>query len=164
MYQRQLWYTALVTETYKRKPNTKCVVCDTLVYRRPSLLHKALGKAFCGSDCYGIYCRKEIPCTVCGKPILAGLNKKTCSRSCSNTNRVGTKYTGRPLKDKVKDQRSLKIKLLKERGKICECCGYDKYKILQIHHKDRNRNNNTMDNLELICPNCHYEKHLHKSR
>ncbi|MBI3573571.1 hypothetical protein HY090_00790 [Candidatus Kaiserbacteria bacterium] len=33
-----------------------------------------------------------------------------------------------------------------------------------MHHKDRNRNNNSLGNLELICPNCHYEEHyLEKS-
>ena len=70
------------------------------------------------------------------------------------------KYIGRPLKDKVKDQQSLKLRLLNERGKNCEKCGYKKYEILQIHHKNRNRDDNFMSNLELICPNCHYEEHL----
>ena len=27
-------------------------------------------------------------------------------------------------------------------------------------HKERNRENNNLNNLELICPNCHYEEHL----
>jgi hypothetical protein len=47
-----------------------------------------------------------------------------------------------------------------ERGKHCERCDYGKYEILQIHHKDRNRSNNDMSNLELICPDCHYEEHF----
>ena len=97
--------------------------------------------------------------------ILGGLNKKTCSRSCANINRAGIKYhLGRP-KDKVKSQKALKMRLLELRGKVCERCKYDKTEILQVHHKDRNRENNIMDNLELICPNCHYESHhLEKRR
>jgi hypothetical protein len=110
--------------------------------------------------CYGVSCRKEIPCLVCGKPILSGLNKKTCSRSCSNKHRVGIKYKIGSPKDKVKSQRFLKIRLLKERGRKCELCKYNKYEILQVHHKDRNRNHNNLENLLLICPNCHYEEHL----
>ena len=67
-------------------------------------------------------------------------------------------------KDKVKTQGLLKIRLLKIRGNKCERCGFGKYEILQIHHKDKNRNNNDLDNLELICPNCHSEEHyLEKS-
>lgn len=91
---------------------------------------------------------------------MAGLNKSTCSRACSNTNRTGIKYHLGSPRDKVKSQQALKIRLLKERGKICERCGYDKYEILQVHHKNRDRNNNELSNLELICPNCHYEEHF----
>jgi hypothetical protein len=52
------------------------------------------------------------------------------------------------------------LRLLEERGNSCARCAYNKYEILQVHHKDRDRNNNKLDNLELICPNCHYEEHL----
>lgn len=101
---------------------------------------------------------------VCGKLILAGLHKKTCSMGCSNTQRTGIKYDGRSSKDKVKSQQALKIRLLKNRGINCERCGYSKLEILQVHHRDRNRSNNRLSNLELVCPNCHYEEHyLEKS-
>lgn len=62
-------------------------------------------------------------------------------------------------RDKVVSERAIKIRLLKDRGTSCEKCGYDKKEILHVHHKDRNRNNNNLSNLELICPNCHYENH-----
>ena len=101
---------------------------------------------------------------ICGKPMLAGFNKKTCSRSCANKNRSGIKYGKGSPKDKAKALKSLKTQLLRLRGIKCERCGYKKFEILQIHHKDRNRNDNSIDNLELICPNCHYEEHyLEKS-
>jgi hypothetical protein len=149
-----------VSEKYKRNPNTKCTVCATPIYMRPNEQRKHPGRAFCGRICYGISCRKEKPCLVCGKPILGKFNKKTCSRSCANINRAGIKYhLGNP-KSKVKSQQALKIRLLNERGKSCERCGYSKHEILQIHHKDENRSNNDLDNLELICPNCHYEGHF----
>ncbi len=52
---------------------------------------------------------------------------------------------------------------MSQRGKQCEKCGYKKFEILQVHHIDRDRNHNELDNLELICPNCHYEEHLLKN-
>lgn len=110
--------------------------------------------------CYGIANRKEIPCVVCGKKMLAGLNKKTCSRKCANIHRAGIKYLGRPLKDKVKTYQSLKKRLVESRGSRCQRCGYDKAEILQIHHQDRDRENNRLKNLELLCPNCHSEEHF----
>mgnify|MGYP001563083340 CR=1 FL=1 len=148
-----------MSERYRRNPNVKCIVCNNPVYKRPVEIKRNNGNVFCGQACYGLYCRKEKPCVVCQKPILAGAHKKTCSRGCSNTYRSGIKYKiGRP-RDKVKYQRYLKIKLLNERGKGCEKCNYDKVEILQVHHKDKNRNNNLLENLKLLCPNCHAEEH-----
>lgn len=146
-------------EPQKRNPNTKCSRCGEPIYRRPSQLAASGGRAYCSMRCYGRACRKEHPCVVCGKPILASANKKTCSRSCANKNRTGISYNvGRP-KDKVKHHRHRKRRLLKLRGAKCERCGYARKEILQIHHKDRNRRNNALENLVLLCPNCHAEEH-----
>lgn len=154
-----LWYTGIVGEQYKRKPNTSCQICGKKIYRRPVEIKRNNGRVFCSITCYGKSCRKESPCLVCGKLILASLNKKTCSRSCANKHRKDIKYKLNSPKDKVKTQGLLKIRLLKIRGNKCERCSFGKYEILQIHHKDKNRNNNNLSNLELICPNCHSEEH-----
>lgn len=153
-----------MTENFIRNSNTKCFICNKLIYRRPSQIKANHGRVYCSNACHGISCRKEKPCIVCNNPILAGLHKKTCSRKCSNINRIGIQYKINRPKDKVKWQRGLKIRLLNTRGNKCERCGYDKYEILQVHHKNRDRDNNTLNNLELICPNCHFEEHyLEKS-
>ena len=147
-------------ETHKRNPNTKCTVCGKLIYKRPIQIKRNSGKVFCSAACFGISCRKEKPCVVCGKPILSGLNKSACSRACANIHRAGIKYKlSGPRKDKVKSQRALKLRLVSDRGRVCERCGYDRLEILQVHHKNRNRNDNELNNLELICPNCHFEEH-----
>lgn len=102
-------------------------------------------------------------CTVCGTPILARMNKKTCSRKCANIHRTGIRYNiGRP-KDKVVTQKSLKVRLALERGEHCERCQYTLYEILQVHHRDRDRSNNALANLELLCPNCHAAEHYLKN-
>ena len=155
-----LWYTGCVSERYKRNPNTQCAVCDKLIYRRPAELEKSHQKSFCSSVCYGLANRKEKPCVVCGTMMMSSLNKKTCSRSCSNINRSGVKYKIGCPKDKVKSLTALRSRLVKVRGVNCERCGYSKKEILQIHHKDRNKNNNDLNNLVLICPNCHCEDHF----
>jgi hypothetical protein len=151
------WYTLLVKEEYTRNPNTVCLQCSKAIYRRPSQIKR--GSVFCNSTCYGTAIRKINACLVCGTSILARENKKTCSRSCSNTHRAGIKYKiGRP-KDNATTFRRIKIKLMTERGAQCERCGYSKQEILHVHHRDRNRNNNDFSNLEIVCPNCHYEEH-----
>lgn len=55
----------------------------------------------------------------------------------------------------------LKNKLIKAglKKEICECCGNTEWMgkpiPLQLHHKDGNKNNNNLDNLVMLCPNCH---------
>lgn len=55
----------------------------------------------------------------------------------------------------------VRIKLLEGNYKEhrCECCGLSEWLgnpiPLELHHKDGNRYNNTLDNYELLCPNCH---------
>lgn len=41
----------------------------------------------------------------------------------------------------------------------CECCGNSEWLgrkiVLELHHIDGNRENNSLDNLMMLCPNCH---------
>lgn len=42
----------------------------------------------------------------------------------------------------------------------CNRCPYDKVQaVLHVHHKDRDRKNCSLDNLEILCANCHAEEH-----
>lgn len=42
----------------------------------------------------------------------------------------------------------------------CNRCGYDELPaILDVHHKDHDHQNNSLANLELLCPNCHAIEH-----
>lgn len=44
----------------------------------------------------------------------------------------------------------------------CMVCGYDEdERILEVHHIDENHNNNDIDNLCILCPNCHRKVTLH---
>ena len=59
----------------------------------------------------------------------------------------------------VVNKRTIREILLKERPYRCERCGLTEWLndsiILQVHHIDGNSNNNTRNNLMLLCPNCH---------
>ena len=54
---------------------------------------------------------------------------------------------------------NLKPHLINERGHVCERCQLSTWQnlpiTLEIHHIDGIRTNNSIKNLQLLCPNCH---------
>ena len=55
----------------------------------------------------------------------------------------------------------LRRKLIEDgiKEKKCEMCGNSEWMgipiTLELHHKDGNRYNNNIENLQILCPNCH---------
>ncbi len=79
----------------------------------------------------------------------------TCSRACSNTYFRSGENNGNFTKGVV-----YRNKALKEYGYKCQRCGYDDNKAaIVVHHKDHNRDNNDITNLEVLCANCHTIHH-----
>lgn len=75
-------------------------------------------------------------------------------------------YSTRPLDHilvhlKLENTWRLRNRLIRERVKEhqCEKCGNTEWLgdpiPLELHHKDGDRTNNRLENLELVCPNCH---------
>lgn len=71
-----------------------------------------------------------------------------------------------PIKDYLNNKKfinshRLKNKLIEEgyKEKKCERCNLEKWNEedipLELHHKDGNKDNNNLENLEILCPNCH---------
>jgi len=113
--------------------------------------------------------RKEAKCAQCNTLIFRSCYKLTLSKS-------GLYFCNRECKDKAqriggikeiqpshygesrKDYRSHCFKV-HNLEKICTRCGFDNPLAICVHHKDRNRNNNNIDNLEVLCYNCHAIEH-----
>ena len=107
-------------------------------------------------------------------------NKLHCKPETLNSylKKMGIEYKGQPgLKDKTQNNlyktaeeyaksnnvksSKLKEKLIKEGIKKdeCEICGISYWQgvklTLELHHIDGNHFNNSFDNLQILCPNCH---------
>lgn len=54
------------------------------------------------------------------------------------------------------------------RGRKCECCGLEEWMgkpiPLEAHHKDGDELNSTLENLQLLCPNCHAMTDTYKGK
>lgn len=72
--------------------------------------------------------------------------------------------------DKKRNYWNIRQALFKRelKEKKCEKCGLEKWLgediPVEIHHKDGNKLNNTLDNLEVLCPNCHYFTENYKTK
>jgi len=110
---------------------------------------------------------KVINCYKCDTPITVDnrTSRKQCD-VCRDKNKRGKlvrlNYHDIIINGKRhKFNRGIKDYLLKNNYKEnkCEECGIiewnEKPLVCQIHHKDGDRYNNKLDNLQMLCPNCH---------
>lgn len=80
-----------------------------------------------------------------------GLTNCTSIHSLDEIMKEGTIYSSSLLKSR----------LIKEGLKInkCEKCGCEDSLVLELHHKNRNHFDNRLENLEILCANCHRKEH-----
>ena len=139
----------------------KCRYSDTPKYEKTC---KTCGKTFQSifltknKEYCSLACIQRHPCQLCGKIITGRLkfqsgDKKFCTRKCSN-------FVNRTLNSKLAYMPNGFAKSIKDHGKIkCNRCDIDDISVLVVHHRDRNRKNNSPENLETLCSNCHHRIH-----
>ena len=139
----------------RQEVTTACEICGEVFSHIASRANKA---KYCSRKCYHkAQSQKgtvEYTCAHCGVKFLDAPShkRKYCSRKCVNK---ASKEVWNPDFSTVRKQ-------MLRRGMLtaCQRCGFSSHQqILGVHHKDRNRNNNTLDNLEVLCPNCHSVEH-----
>jgi len=115
----------------EREPNVKCALCNTAFYKNES--KKKISKS-------GLY---------------------FCSRKCKDkAQRIGGIKEIQPPHYGEGVSRYREIAFSAHPHK-CNRCEWDQYiAVLQVHHRDRDRENADPKNLEILCPTCHLVDHF----
>lgn len=143
-----------------------CEICSVVFKRQKRLLKTHTCSAKCRSLLQGTQIKTE--CAHCGKDVYRSKSKieatqsglSFCNRLCKE---AAQKYNTAIQPDHYGNgngEFSYRQKAIEEFGASCNECGYkDNIKALDVHHKDKNRSNNNLNNLEVLCCNCHAIKH-----
>lgn len=121
--------------------------------------------------------RQEVTCAYCGKTFIKPISKLEKSKSglyfCCRKHKdlaqqlnSGQKFdilrpdhygkAGSPIVD-------YRLNAFRNKKHECQICGWaDDEDILEVHHIDENRQNNSLKNLMILCPICHRKITSHK--
>ncbi len=150
-------------------PYVNCKICESKFYVKPNHQKKGWGKC-CSMVCRNQYQKtgKYLSCTICGNLTWRGpaqikhstSGKFFCGKSCQALWRNSSVY----IEEKSstwKDGRNAYRKILSRRTKELKCslCGFEDSRALAVHHVDKDRKNNSVENLAWLCHNCHFLIH-----
>ena len=145
-----------------------CSFCGKTFKKKDSQIELCL-KHYCSLTCaeQGRKKGKFVKCSTCSKEVYKTLgnlirsktNKYFCCRTCSNRWTCKEKM-GEGSPNWVSGESSYK-KILSRVTTKPEClkCGKTDVRILCVHHLDKNRKNNKLQNLAWLCRNCHFLVH-----
>lgn len=155
------------SENVQRKvAKVKCSRCDKEFWRDIRSVRKSKNDIYCSDECK--YEKVEVECAYCGIQFNKSPSRLSRSRSglyfcCrehkdlaqrieNNIPEIWASHYGTSLLE-------YRDKSIRHYGNTCEHCGYDDLDILHVHHIDKNRENNELENLIVLCPNCHASVH-----
>src|SRR3989344_6821878 len=150
-------------------PWIKCKICSKEFYAKPRHIKIGWGK-YCSNKCK-FKSQKNgtvVECNNCGKRLyrrpkdflksISGLF--FCNRSCHAIWRNKNVRIGKNHPNWLTGASTYRKLLLEHTKELrCENCNFPDERALVVHHKDSNRSNNVLANLELLCRNCHHIKH-----
>lgn len=177
-YSRDLESLSVLAYMGRIKATRTCETCSKQFDAHLSNVYKGKGR-FCSVSCSSSRQRSwtkqpNVKCSLCQKPFYKNKSKQAVSKSghffCCRAHRDAALKIGgiseiQPFKYRGKTQPSYDYRefAFAHFDDKCNRCNYNAFtSILIVHHKDRDRSNNDLSNLEILCPNCHALEHIEK--
>lgn len=131
-------------------------------YKKQKRFAGSTQEHYCSTACYNEdKIRLKVYCAHCGKLFSIKPSQTKGSKSglhfCSREHKdlaqsymkeIQPDHYGTGLVD-------YRAKAFNVYDKVCSICGYDNEYALEVHHIDKNRDNNDISNLKIVCANCH---------
>jgi hypothetical protein len=162
-------YKGIATDGKRRSlVKITCDVCGALVIRQKRYLKDVGGLHFCTPTCKAFLSKTRIltNCGLCGKEFSlrkSTLEKGTksglnfCSRECADL--AKGELEGARVVHFNTGRHNYRAKALSRLENSCSVCGLEDTRCLVVHHIDKDRDNNKLDNLQILCANCHMITH-----
>ena len=145
-----------------------CKTCSKSFYAKPSWLARGIG-TYCSRPCSdeGRKNGRMVACFRCGKvtykppKALKSARKFFCSKACS------VAWHNEEFKEQKHGNwkhGTFAYKRILERAGVhpqCVLCAIEDQDIILVHHIDKDRKNNKVQNLAWLCHNCHHLVHCY---
>lgn len=152
-------------------PYVKCGICSAEFYVKPS--HQKLGWGkYCSNNCRSKsqFNGKKVQCFVCAAETYRSVTKLNrskskkyfCSKKCQTLWRNSIYIEDRSSNWKGGEASYRKIMSRRDLISKCAICNISDTRLLIIHHRNRNRKDNSVSNLICLCLNCHFLVHHDK--
>lgn len=147
---------------WRRGQEIQCLSCNKCIITRLDRSSK-----YCSKVCSDLGRKKEVivTCTYCNKEFVKKpsslQNSKSglyfCTRQCKDL----AQKIANGLQEIWPDHYNTGLATYRNQIDITTCvgCGCSDYWKLIVHHVNGNRDNNSLENLEVVCANCHCNRH-----
>lgn len=152
-------------------PSVICKLCTNEFYAKPSWIKNGYGK-YCSTNCRSLAQKngKIFKCHRCKNEVYRNLKDQSrsisgkffCSKSCQTRWRNAEVNIGKNHPNWTNGVATYRDRMKRSSAeKACAKCSSKDFRVLAVHHKDKDRSNNSLSNLVWLCHNCHYLVHHH---
>lgn len=154
------------TEFCSKECSSKFAYEDKLLLEKEKIC-KECGKIFIDKFPFRKQCCSEICKQNRAKRLRIESRVRRGITKCGFVGKGGASKKGKEhhsYKSGIGEYREIKYNYMKENNipELCEICGSTEF--LVVHHIDHNRNNNNIENLQLVCRSCHIKLHCKRDK